>query len=362
MSLLFEIIDSKVERLAKKIFKKQFEYDKKLDDEYDDYRKSKMYRDIKYNLECLEVAIKYDANKIFEDYALWVVKFLSTHMSDLPKERIREQMITHYRIIGEVLEEENLNRDYQQKAQRHLENAIEVTKEADLKNKNIKKDNNLSSSDNVLEGLYIRFLNSLLQTNKEEAQKVIEEALDNDISLEDIYLNIFQKTMIRVGELWHSGEIKVDEEHYITSMVQNIMMQLWPKIFSVKKIDRKILVCTVGNELHEMGGRILCDLMEIKGWNSVYLGAAVPVVNIISAIKKHEPDLVGLSVTMPIYLEQCERAVKKIKANDSIKINNVKIAVGGRAFSLAPHLPAEWGADVTVNNGIELAEWGKKNI
>ena len=109
-----------------------------------------------------------------------------------------------------------------------------------------------------------------------------------------------------------------------------------------------------------MGGRILCDLMEIKGWNSVYLGAAVPAVNIISAIKKHEPDLVGLSVTMPFYLEQCERAVKKIKANDSI--DNVKIAVGGRAFSLAPHLPSEWGVDVTVNNGIELAEWAKKYI
>lgn len=360
MSLLFEVIDNKMEKLADKIFERQFKYDKKLDDEYDDYRKTKMYRDIKYNLESLEVAIKYDANKVFEDHALWLVKFLSSRMSDLSKERIKKQMITHYRIIGEVLKEEKLSKDYQQKAQFHLENAINVTEEADLETETFKKPSNLSSGEDILEGLYIRFLNSLLQTDREEAQKVIEEALNNDISLEDIYLEIFQKTMIRVGELWHSGDIMVDEEHYITSMVQNIMMQLWPKIFAGKKLDRRILVCTAGNELHEMGGRILCDLMEIKGWNSIYLGAAVPAVNIISAIKKHSPDLVGLSVTIPFYLEQCESAVKKIKANDSI--GNVKIAVGGRAFSLAPHLPAEWGVDVTVNNGVELAEWAKRYI
>jgi len=363
LSLLFEVIDNKKEKLAQKIFERQFEYDKKLDDEYNDYRKSKMYRDIKYNLESLEVAIKYDANKVFEDYALWLVKFLSNRMMDFPKKRIKEQMIDHYRIISEELKEENLGRDYLQKAQIHLENAIKITEEADLEEESVKKAIGFSSSENLLEGLSIRFLNSLLQADREEAQKVIEDALDNldnDVSLEDIYLGIFQKTMIRVGELWHSGDIMVDEEHYITSMVQSIMMQLWPKIFDGKKIDRKIMVCTAGNELHEMGGRILCDLMEIKGWNTVYLGAAVPAVNIISAIKKHKPDLVGLSVTMPIYLEQCERAVKKIKTNDSTK--NVKIAVGGRAFSLAPHLPAEWGVDVSVNNGIELNEWAERYI
>ena len=297
MSLLFDVIDNKTEMLAEKIFERQFGYDKNLDNEYVDYRKTKMYRDIKHNLKSLEVAVQYDANKIFEDYAFWLVKLLSTRMEDLPKERIKEQMISHYRIIGEVLEEAQVKRDYQQKAQLHLEN---------------------------------------------------------------IYLEIFQKTMIKVGELWHSGTIKVDEEHYITSMIQNIMMQLWPKIFAKEKIDRTILVCTVGNELHEMGARILCDLMAIRGWDSIYLGAAIPVDNIISAVKKHDPDLVGLSVTMPFYLEQCERAVKKIKTNDSTK--DVKIAVGGRAFSLAPHLPAEWGADVTATNGIELAEWAEKNI
>ncbi|MGM0421417.1 MAG: cobalamin B12-binding domain-containing protein [Bacillota bacterium] len=359
MSLLFEVIDNKTESLAEKIFERQLENDKRLNDEYSDYRKSKMYRDIKHNLKSLEVAIKYDATKIFEDYALWLAKLLANRMEDLPEERVKEHLITHFRIIGEVLKEE-VEKDYWQKARLHLDNAIEVTEKANLEDEVVKNDSGTSLSEKILEGLRIRFLNSLLRTDREEAQKVIDEALENDISLEDIYLEIFQKTMIRVGELWHLGTIKVDEEHYITSMIQNIMMQLWPRIFSREKIGHTILVCTVGNELHEMGARILCDIMEIKGWKSIYLGAALPVDNIISAIKKHEPDLVGLSVTMPFYLDQCEKAVKKIKSNDSIK--NVSIALGGRAFSLAPHLPEEWGADVMANNGVELAEWAKRNI
>jgi len=397
MSLLLNVTDNRIEEMAERIFKLQFAREDKLEDEYNDYRKSMMFRDIKYNLKILEVAVRYDAEDIFQDYALWLLKLLTSRMEDLSSGRVREQMISHYQIMAEVLREE-FDWDYQEKAQVYLENAIRVTKKAEPgKERTVGLERELKegfegelkeglerdveeepgeevagevsreessafadSEESELKRLQFRYLNSLLRADKYKARQVIEEALNQDISLEKIYLKVFQQSLIRAGELWHSGEITVDEEHYVTGMIQNNMMQLWPRIFAGEKTGQKLLACTIGNELHEMGVRILCDLMELRGWNSIYLGAAVPVDSILSALKKHKPDLVALSVTMPFYLEQCEEAVRRIKARSEFE--NIRIAVGGRAFNLAPDLPAEWGVDVMADNAGELAEWAEQHI
>jgi methanogenic corrinoid protein MtbC1 len=310
-------------------------------------------------LKILDVAIKYNAEGIFQDYALWLIKLLFSRMKDISSDRIREQMINHYQIIAEVIEKE-FDQNYYEKAQIHLKNAINITKDVDLEKKTSQETTFENSDESELRKLQFQYLNSLLRTDKYQAQKVVEKALNLDIPLEMIYLEIFQKSLIKVGELWNSNEITVDAEHYITSMTQNIMMQFWPRILETEKNGLSLLACSIGNELHEMGVRILCDLMEIKGWNSIYLGAAVPVENILNALEKHKPDLVVLSVTMPFYLEQCEEAVKKIKANKEFK--DVKVAVGGRAFSIAPHISKNWGVDVTADTASELAEWVQENI
>ncbi|MGM0421279.1 MAG: cobalamin B12-binding domain-containing protein [Bacillota bacterium] len=359
MSLLLDITDHKIEKIAEQIYKLQFAREARLDDEYDDYRKTKMFRDIKYNLKTLEVAVRYDAEEIFKDYADWLIRLLYSRMKDISAPRVREQLINHYQIIGEVIKEE-FAQDYYQKAEVHLNNAIKVTEEAELDKKTSQEITPDNLNESELKRLQFKYLNSLLLTDRDEAQMTVEEALAKDISVEMIYKNIFQESMIRVGELWNSNQITVDEEHYITGITQNVMMQLWPQIMDTEKNDLSLVACTIGNELHEMGVRMLCDMMENKGWKTIYLGAAIPVSNILTALKKHQPDLVVLSVTMPFHLEQCEEAVRKIKASE--EFNDIKIAVGGRAFSLATHLPGNWEADVTARDADELAEWAKENI
>ncbi len=359
MSLLHNVTDYKIEKLAKKIFEKQFVREEKLEEEYDDYRKSKMFRDIKYNLKTLEVAVRYNAEDIFKDYADWLIRLLYSRMKDISSERVREQMINHYKILGEVIREE-FDQDYYNKAEIHLNNAIKITENVEFDRKTSQERTFDNSDEALLNRLQFKYLNSLLLTDKHKAQLAVEEALDKDIPVEKIYQKIFQESMIKVGELWNSNQITVDVEHYITNMTQNIMMQLWPHILDTEKNGLSLVACTIGSELHEMGIRMLCDLMENKGWESIYLGAAVPVENILTALQKHKPDLVVLSVTMPFYLEQCEKAVKKIKASREFK--DVKVAVGGRALSMAPHVFENWGADVTAKNADELAEWAEENI
>lgn len=355
MSLLLLESDKKIHDLIQKIFDTQLAKDNEINQEYDNFRKQKMKQDIKYNIETLNVAVNYEADLIFNDYADWIIKLLLARMKDLPEQRVKQQMISHYEILKQFVPE-LYSKNKTKIALNYLKQAVNITSQANLET--IDKDH--SNPQNQYEKIRIKYLNHLLQTDKFAAKKVIKQAVKSDIPIEDIYIEIFQKSLIKVGQLWHNNTLSVEEEHYITGMTQNIMMELWPTIFSQDRINKTIVACTVGQELHEMGIRMLCDILEIHGWDSIYLGAALPNQNIINSLKKYQPDLVALSVTMPHYLDKCHEIINLIQENNELK--NIKIAVGGRAFQLAPHLLEKWGIDVFAENAKELVAWTKENL
>lgn len=100
---------------------------------------------------------------------------------------------------------------------------------------------------------------------------MITELKNRGISLDDIYVDILSESMKRVGELWHTAEITVDMEHYCTSVTQTAMSQMYDVLFERARTDKTILCVCPGMELHEMGTRIIADLFENHGWNSVFL-------------------------------------------------------------------------------------------
>jgi methanogenic corrinoid protein MtbC1 len=137
-----------------------------------------------------------------------------------------------------------------------------------------------------------------------------------------------------------------------------VLSQFYDVIFSKDRCDKVILTCCVGSELHEMGGRMVSDIFEYHGWDSIYLGAAVPEPSIISAVQEHHPDLVALSVTMPHYLVDCRNIVHALRE----QFPQLKIAVGGRAFEMTDNLWQRWPIDVYTRSARELMNWAKDII
>lgn len=354
MSLLIVQPTNLVQKIADRVFAKHFEVDGQLKTEYDERRRRHMQEDIHYVLECLTTSVRFDAEHVFTDFARWMYNLLRLRMTDLSPERIRDQMAQHYELLMEAVRAEWPKQE-QERAIRHLERAIVITKEEALKP--VVPSQFASGEHGRLRQDY---LNLLLQAKKQEATELIEQALDEGLSLEDLYVEVFQTVMYEIGQLWHAGTITVDKEHYCTAITQHIMAQLYPRIFATKRLGLTMLGCCVGNELHEMGIRMVCDIFELHGWDTVYLGAAVPLESIVTAIGEHRPDLVALSVTMTHHLDECQRIMASIRGNHQLP--PMKIAIGGRAVQLAPHLPQEWGADVSTANGMEFVQWANQTF
>ncbi len=129
MSLLYlEPLEVEM-KLAQKVFNRHFERDNKLASEYDERRRKLMRTDIQYNLKIVNIAVKYGSEMLLTDYAVWIYKLLASRMDDLPPDRIKDQMITHYRIMAEVLNEE-ISWEDNKETTYYLDLAIQATEEA----------------------------------------------------------------------------------------------------------------------------------------------------------------------------------------------------------------------------------------
>jgi methanogenic corrinoid protein MtbC1 len=203
------------------------------------------------------------------------------------------------------------------------------------------------------------YLESLMNNDTRKAMEIIGNALKSGIKLEDIYTKILESAMHDVGDLWHKNIISVDKEHYITSATQTALSQFYPIIYSnTKKNGYLLLSCAVGSELHEMGIRMISDLFEYNGWETVYLGAALPKEYILNSIEENRPDLIALSVTMPPHLLLCKEIIDSIRE----LFPDILIAVGGRAFKTTDKIWEKWNADVYAEDAQQLLEWSERYI
>ncbi|MBF0470632.1 MAG: cobalamin-dependent protein [Gammaproteobacteria bacterium] len=216
-------------------------------------------------------------------------------------------------------------------------------------------------SEGPLAELAARYLQLVLALKRKEACQLIMKEVDSGLSIRDIYLELFQPVQREVGLLWQRNQISVAAEHYCTATTQWVMSQLYPMIFSENEPERRVLTTCVGGNLHEIGIRMVADLFELSGWDSMFVGANMPLAGILDAIDEFEPHLLAISVTLTTHLPQLEEVIATVRRSHTPQ--QLPIMVGGLPFHYEPNLWQQIGADATaidaeqaVNTAIELLE------
>lgn len=195
-----------------------------------------------------------------------------------------------------------------------------------------------------MELLYKNYLDGIVDGNKDHCYCLICDAVDEGVNIKDIYSKIFCPAMVRIGELWQSSVINVAQEHQAVAITRSIISSLYYKVCRDKAMESKgkiILTCP-NNELHDMGIRMLANLLEMEGWDIRYLGANVPSDAVIEMIKKVAPVMVGISCTMPFNIDNVKELIEMIKSETPEKPS---VLVGGNAFDSDPKLVEYLQAD-----------------
>ncbi|MFO0552564.1 MAG: MerR family transcriptional regulator [Polyangiaceae bacterium] len=107
---------------------------------------------------------------------------------------------------------------------------------------------------------------------------------------------VLRPALIRIGDLWHAGEISVASEHFASHLITAATLDLL-RLVSVPTDAPTVLMACFAEEQHVLP--LYGASLELASWayRPVIVGARTPPNAIARSIEALQPDLVGLSVT-----------------------------------------------------------------
>jgi methanogenic corrinoid protein MtbC1 len=195
-------------------------------------------------------------------------------------------------------------------------------------------------SSSVLELLRRRYLAALLAGSLRDAiEIVVEEGPWLDAPIASLYLHVVQPAQHAIGRLWAQGRVTVADEHAATEISRLASAALRAYFTGHNRLGKVITVACVAGERHDLGARLVADVLEMEGYEVRYLGADVPTETLVALARDDAPDVLALSATSTESLPALRAAVRGVRAvNDTLLL-----AAGGQLFGTRPGLQRELG-------------------
>lgn len=197
------------------------------------------------------------------------------------------------------------------------------------------------SCDSALALASAEYLVAILEGDRRKAADRIRALQETGVDAAAIYTEVLAPSLCELGRLWHLGEISVAEEHFATTTTQMVMSEVRARATPAPRDGRVVVAASVDGDHHDMGVRVISDLLELSGWRSVFLGASIPADELAGAVRDFEGDLVAISATLPVHLRAVEAAVASVRA----LTRRCPVLVGGSAFCQCPDAWQAMGAD-----------------
>jgi MerR family transcriptional regulator, light-induced transcriptional regulator len=169
-----------------------------------------------------------------------------------------------------------------------------------------------------------------------------------------LYREVLTPALREVGRLWALGEMEVGEEHAFSEATQTVMAQRYPtQDAPAPRRGTRCCAFSACGEPHLIGLRMVADILELEGWDTLFMGAGLCGEHAMKALRKESPHLLALSVTVSHNVGFARELIASIHFDDALR--RMKILVGGQAFLENPGLWKEIGADATASGPAEAA-------
>jgi methanogenic corrinoid protein MtbC1 len=138
--------------------------------------------------------------------------------------------------------------------------------------------------------------------------------------------DVAQLMLAEIGERWARGELGIAKEHMACAVIRNLIgPTLQPTALSVT--GPKMVFATPPDEKHELGLMMATLTTVSAGGNCLYLGADLPVEEVVVAARDFGADVVVMSMVMTRAID-ARRAVTLLRSELE---DHVQIWIGGLA-------------------------------
>lgn len=188
-----------------------------------------------------------------------------------------------------------------------------------------------------------QYMLAILEGDRRRAFALLERALADGMSAERVMFEILVPVEREVGRLWHLGEVRVGEEHFLTNTTMLALGWLRTLLPQEEPNGRSVMIGAVPGNRHELAGRIAGLLLESAGFRVVDLGAETPAPDLVASAGDFGVDAVLLGVMLTTQVESARRSIELLRADE--RTSSVAVVVGGHVFDEAPELWSRIGAD-----------------
>ena len=159
-----------------------------------------------------------------------------------------------------------------------------------------------------------------------EILEVIDNAEDANAAMEAC-----QRGMDTVGKLFEEGEYFVGDLIYAGELMTDAVEVLKPFLAGAEETGSKtkMILCTVKDDLHDIGKNIVRSMLEANGFDVLDLGIDCPAEKVVETAKAEGIKIVALSGVLTLALDSMKATVNAIKAAGL----DCKVIIGGAPVS-----------------------------
>jgi methylmalonyl-CoA mutase cobalamin-binding domain/chain len=199
--------------------------------------------------------------------------------------------------------------------------------------------------------------NAMVKLEEEKVITLVKKALENG---EDPYsiLEVCRKAMSEVGDRFERGEYFLNELVIAGEIFKTVSEILNPELKKYGKRERELgrmVIGTVEGDVHDIGKNIARTMLEAHGFIVYDLGVDVPPEKFVEAVKKYNPEIVGMSCLITSAWTSIEETVKKLE-KEKLR-DKVRIILGGAMVN--ERIAEKVGADAWTNDakkGVDICK------
>ena len=188
--------------------------------------------------------------------------------------------------------------------------------------------------------------NDVVEGEMDEIADHVQEALDAGMAPKEVLDNGMLKGMNIVGEQFKEGEMFVPEV-LMSAKTMDEGMEILKPLLKEGDVTKAgvIVMATVKGDLHDIGKKLVCMMLEGAGFEIHDLGVDVTPEEIRDAVKDKNPDIVGMSAMLTTTMLSMQDTVALLKQDAATQ--NVKIMIGGAPAN--PDVATEMGANYSAD-------------
>ena len=177
------------------------------------------------------------------------------------------------------------------------------------------------------------YIESLIKGDRISCLRYVNNYMSSNHDYINLYEEVLKKALYEVGRMWEYNKITVASEHLATSITESLLNYIYEDLCTSGKIGKKIILACTEGEDHQVGIRMVSDVFEKAGWDTYFLGANMPVNELIMFIEKIQPHMIGLSLSVYFNLPNLEKMVRMIRE----VFPELPVIIGGQAFKHGGH-------------------------